>query len=63
MNKWSTDKIAVVGLVVALLISIIAGIWTGNDVELQMAIAGGLLGYIRRNVQDDMKKDDSNERH
>lgn len=46
MNKWGTDKIAVVGLVAALILSIIVSIWTGNGVELQTNIASGLVGYI-----------------
>ena len=52
MNAWSTDKIAVTGLVLALLVSIIAGIWTGNGVELQTTIASGLVGYIGRAMQE-----------
>lgn len=33
MHKFTADKIAVIGLVVALFLSIIAGIYTGNGVE------------------------------
>ncbi len=52
MKDWSTDKIAVTGLVAALLVSIFAGIWTGNGVELQTTIASGLVGYIGRAMQE-----------
>ncbi len=57
MNKWSADKIAVIGLVTALIISILAGIWSGNGVELQTTIASGLVGYIGRAIQEDNKKE------
>lgn len=57
MNKFSSDKIAVFGLVVALIISILAGIWTGNGVELQTTIASGLVGYIGRVIQEEHRKD------
>lgn len=46
MKYLSTDKIAVIGLVAALILSIIAGVYTGNGVELQTNIASGLVGYI-----------------
>lgn len=46
MKYLSTDKIAVIGLVAALLLSIVAGVYTGNGVELQTNIASGLVGYI-----------------
>lgn len=58
MNKWSSDKIAVFGLVAALIISIIAGIFTGNGVELQTTIASGLVGYIGRVIQERSDSDD-----
>jgi hypothetical protein len=57
MNKFSSDKIAVCGLVVALIISILAGIWTGNGVELQTTIASGLVGYIGRVIQEEHRKE------
>ena len=63
MNKYTTDKIAIIGLVAALLLSIIVGIFTGNGVELQMNIASAISGYIGRVIQEDNRKDDSNERH
>ena len=52
MKNWSADEIGVFGLIVALIISIIAGIWTGNGVELQTTIASGLVGYIGRAIQE-----------
>ena len=52
MKNWSADKIAVVGLVTALLISIIAGIWTGEGSELQNTIVGSLLGYLGRVIHE-----------
>ncbi len=58
MQNWSTDKIAVLGLVAALIISIFAGIWTGNGVELQTTIASGLVGYIGRAMQEAMMHKD-----
>lgn len=58
MNKWSSDKIAVAGLVFALIISIIVGIFTGNGVELQTTIASGLVGYIGRVIQERSDNDD-----
>ena len=57
MTKWSSDKIAVFGLVLALIISILAGIWTGNGVELQTTIASGLVGYIGRVIQEEQRKE------
>lgn len=63
MHKWTSDKIAVVGLVSALILSIIASIWTGNGVELQTNIASGLVGYIggrvirqERSDSDDLQR-------
>lgn len=58
MKNWSADKIAVFGLVIALIISIIAGIYTGNGVELQTTIASGLVGYIGRVIQERSDSDD-----
>lgn len=57
MKDWSSDKIAIIGLVSALILSIIAGIWTGNGVELQTTIASGLVGYIGRVIQEDSRKE------
>lgn len=57
MDKWSPDKIAVIGLVTALILSIAAGIWTGNGVELQTTIASGLVGYIGRAIQEESRKE------
>ena len=57
MDKWSADKIAVIGLVTALILSIAAGIWTGNGVELQTTIASGLVGYIGRAIQEESRKE------
>lgn len=57
LKYWTSDKIAVVGLVAALILSIIAGIWTGNGVELQTTIASGLVGYIGRVIQEDSHKE------
>ena len=48
MTNWGTDRIVGTGLIIALLISIIASIWTGNGNELQTSIASGLLGYLGR---------------
>lgn len=63
MKNLSTDKIAVIGLVAALLLSIVAGIYTGNGVELQTNIASGLVGYIggrvirqERSDSDDLQR-------
>ena len=52
MKYWSADKIAVVGLVSALILSILAGIWSDKGVELQTTIASGLVGYIGRAIQE-----------
>lgn len=52
MKSFSTDKIAVIGLVLALIISILVGVYTGNGVELQTTIASGLVGYIGRAIQE-----------
>lgn len=57
MKYWTSDKIAVVGLIVALILSIVAGIWTGNGVELQTTIASGLVGYIGRAIQEESRKE------
>lgn len=62
MKNWSADKIAVVGLVSALLLSILAGIYTGNGVELQTTIASGLVGYIGRAIQEYSARADDNKR-
>lgn len=48
MSNLGTDRIVGTGLIIALLISIIASIWTGNGNELQTSIASGLLGYLGR---------------
>ena len=63
MKNLSTDKIAVIGLVAALLLSIVAGVYTGNGVELQTNIASGLVGYIggrvirqERSDSDDLQR-------
>lgn len=58
MTRWSADKIAVFGLIVALITSIVVGIWTGNGVELQTTIASGLVGYIGRVIQERSDSDD-----
>ena len=63
MHKYTTDKIAVIGLVAALLLSIIVGIFTGNGVELQMNIASALGGYMGRGFLLDNRKDESNARN
>ena len=52
MNDWSTDKIVGSGLVIALIVSIIAGVWTGNGIELQTTLGSGLIGYMGRAVQE-----------
>ena len=59
MKNLSSDKIAVLGLVIALIISIFAGVYTGNGVELQTTIASGLVGYIGRVIQEEHRRDDS----
>ena len=49
MSEWSTDKIVGVGLVIALLVSIVASALTGIDGEkLQTTLATGLIGFIGR---------------
>lgn len=58
MKNLTPDKIAVIGLVVALIVSIFAGIYTGNGVELQNTIAAGLVGYIGRVIQEEHRKDE-----
>ena len=58
MKNLSPDKIAVIGLVAALILSILAGIVTGSGVELQTTIASGLVGYIGRVIQEESKKSD-----
>lgn len=63
MHKYTTDKIAVIGLVAALLLSIIVGIFTGSGTELQMNIASAIGGYMGRVIQEDNRKDDSNARN
>lgn len=60
MNKWNVDKIIVVGLIAVLIVSIVASFWTGNGVELQATIAGGLVGYISRSIHD--RNDDNHKR-
>lgn len=52
MNRWSIDKLIVVGLVVMFIVSIVASFWTGTGGELQATIAGGLAGYLSRSVKD-----------
>ena len=58
MKNLNPDKIAVIGLVAALILSILAGIVTGSGVELQTTIASGLEGYIGRVIQEESKKSD-----
>ncbi len=58
MKNLSTDKIAVIGLAIALNLSIIVGIYTGNGSELQMSIASFFVGYIGRIFQEKHRKDD-----
>lgn len=48
MSNWSVDKIIGTGLILSLILSILAGVWTGNGVELQTTIASGLLGFLGR---------------
>lgn len=49
MNNLSTDKIVGVGLVIALIISILVSAVTGIDGEkLQTTLASGLVGFIGR---------------
>ena len=59
MKNLSSDKIAIIGLAIALNLSIIVGIYTGNGVELQTTIASGLVGYIGRVIQEEHRKDNS----
>ena len=59
MSVWSTDRIVGTGLILALLISIIASIWTGNGNELQTSIASGLLGYLGRTTMANNDKPQS----
>lgn len=58
MKNLNPDKIAVLGLVSALILSILVGVWTGTGVELQTTIASGLVGYIGRVIQEESKKSD-----
>ncbi|MBQ3337577.1 MAG: hypothetical protein IJG80_09260 [Selenomonadaceae bacterium] len=58
MKNLNPDKIAVIGLVAALILSILAGIVMGSGVELQTTIASGLVGYIGRVIQEESKKSD-----
>lgn len=53
MSNWSVDKIIGTGLIIALILSIIAGTWTGGGVELQTTIASGLLGFLGRIAMSD----------
>ena len=49
MTNLNTDKIVGIGLVVALLVSIVASALTGIDGEkLQTTLATGLIGFIGR---------------
>ena len=57
--RWTSEKIAVFGLVVALILSIIVGIWTNSGVELQTSLGAGLVGYIGRVIQEESRKDGS----
>ena len=52
MNRWSIDKLIVVGLIVVLIVSIATSFWTGTGAELQATIAGGLVGYISRSIKE-----------
>jgi len=49
MNNWSVDKLVGAGLIVALLFSVIGGIFVGaNDAwTLGRDIVVGLLGYMK----------------
>ena len=51
--RFTTDMIAVGGLVVAL----VAGIILGAPAELLTGIVGGLSGYISKTIQQ-VRKDD-----
>ncbi len=53
MSNWSVDKIIGTGLIIALILSILAGTWTGGGVELQTTIASGLLGFLGRIAMSD----------
>lgn len=53
MSSWSVDKIIGTGLIAALILSILAGTWTGGGVELQTTIASGLLGFLGRIAMSD----------
>lgn len=58
MSGWSTDKIVGVGLVIALIISIVASAVTGIDGEkLQTTLASGLVGFIGRAGIDKLRGD------
>lgn len=59
MKNLSVDKIAIIGLAVALNLSIIVGMYTGNGGELQMSIASFFVGYIGRVFQEKRKKEDA----
>ena len=56
MSSWSVDKIVSTGLIISLILSIVAGIWTGNGVELQTTIASGLLGFLGRIAMSDNQR-------
>ena len=51
---WSIDKILGVGILLALYLSIALG----GDVNFQTTIASGLIGYIGRSMQEDVRKGD-----
>ena len=53
MSNWSVDKIIGTGLIIALILSILAGTWAGGGVELQTTIASGLLGFLGRIAMSD----------
>ena len=59
MKNLSTDKIAVIGLVCALILSICTSVYAGSCIELQTTIAGGLVGYIGKVIQENHGKEDS----
>lgn len=50
--SWSTDKIIAIGLLLAFFASIVMG----GDKDLQSLLAGGLLGYLSRNVGEGKSK-------
>ena len=58
MKNLSVDKIAIIGLAIALNLSIIVGVYTGNGGELQMSIVSLFVGYIGRIFQEKHKKED-----